>query len=129
MESIKGLLGEYKHTIDAKGRLFMPSRLLKALGEPFYVSVSDDLCLNVYGPDQWEKLEEEEFANLAGADAREKRRKFYSVAQECVPDAQGRVLLTQKLRAYASLDKNAVVVGAGKYAEIWDAAAWERRKP
>ncbi|MDR0324564.1 MAG: division/cell wall cluster transcriptional repressor MraZ [Oscillospiraceae bacterium] len=120
-----GLFGEYRHTIDAKGRLSMPSRLLKALGDPFYVSVSDDRCLNVYALAQWEKLEEEKFGGLSGAEERKSRRDFYSMAQECVLDSQGRVLLNQKLRSYAALDKNVIIAGAGKYAEIWDAAAWD----
>jgi len=118
------LFGEYRHLIDAKGRLFMPSRLLKVLGEPFFISVSSDKCLNVYTLDQWEKLEER-FENLPEEEEMERRRKFYSIAQECTPDTQGRVLLTQKLRDYAGLTKNVVIAGAGKYAEIWDAAAWD----
>jgi MraZ protein len=123
---MKGLLGEYRHTIDAKGRFFMPSRLLRVLGDAFFISVSEDQCLNVYAPDQWEKIEEEEFTGLNGAEARGKRRGFYSVAQDGDPDAQGRVLLSQKLRDYAGLKKNIVIVGAGKYAEIWDADKWDQ---
>lgn len=120
-----GLFGEYRHTIDAKGRLSMPSRMLKSLGEPFYISVSEDRCLNVYAAEQWVKLEEEMFAGLSPEEERRGRREFFKIAQECEKDAQNRILLSQRLRAYAGLDKNVVIVGAGKYAEIWDAGKWD----
>jgi MraZ protein len=120
-----GLFGEYRHTIDAKGRLSMPSRLLKALGDPFFISVSEDKCLNIYSAAQWEKLEEEKFSLLSDGKERASRRNFYSLAQEGSLDAQNRVVLTQKLRNYAGLEKNVVIAGAGKYAEIWDAGKWD----
>jgi MraZ protein len=122
-----GLYGEYRHTIDAKGRIKMPARLIKALGEPFFVSVSEDECLNVYSLEEWEKLEAERFSQLSGAEERKSRRTFFSATQDYNPDAQGRIILTPKHRKYAGLDtlKNVVIAGAGKYAEIWDAARWD----
>jgi MraZ protein len=124
-EGVAGLFSEYRHSIDAKGRLAMPAKLLKVLDEPFFVSISEDNCLNVYTLAEWEKLEVEKFGQLSGAEERQSRRKFYSAAQDCIPDAQGRIILSQKLRSHAGLDRNVVIAGAGKYAEIWDAARWD----
>jgi MraZ protein len=121
------LFGEHRHLIDAKGRLFMPVRLLKVLGETFFVSVSKAKCLNVYTLGEWEKLEEK-FNGLEEDEEMVSRRKFYSMAQDCTPDSQGRVMLKPELRKYAGLTKNVVIAGAGKYAEIWDADEWERSK-
>jgi MraZ protein len=125
VRELKGLLGEYRHVIDAKGRLFIPSRLLRSLGDTFYISKSEDPCLNIYALEEWGKMGEKEFTGSSGAEARSKKRNFYSVAQEGEPDSQGRVLLSQKLRDYAGLKKNVVIVGAGEYAEIWDADRWD----
>jgi len=120
-----GLFSEYRHSIDAKGRLAMPAKLLKVLGDPFYASVSEDACINVYTLAEWEKLEDRVFEKLSGAEERKARRAFYSMAQDCYPDAQGRIVIKPALREHAGLDKNVVIAGAGKYAEIWDAARWD----
>lgn len=125
---MKGLTGEYRHTLDAKGRLFMPSRLLKALGDPFFIFKSSDNCLNVYPREQWEMLEEK-LAALPKEQSRELRRSLFPTAQECEPDSQGRILLAQNLREHAELDKNIVIIGLGEYAEIWDANTWDGRSP
>ena len=118
------LFGTYNHQIDAKGRLFMPSRLLKVLGDVFFISVSKLQCLNIYTLDEWEKLEES-FEKIPEDEQMVKRRDFYSMAQDCTPDNQGRVLLSPALREYAGLDRTVTIKGAGKYAEIWNPARLE----
>jgi MraZ protein len=124
---VSRLFGEHHHLIDAKGRLFIPSRLLKVLGDPFFATVSKAKCINIYTLEEWEKLEKK-FDGMEEDDEMAYRRKFYSNAQDCNPDSQGRVLIKQNLRDYAGLKKNVVIAGAGKYAEIWDADEWERGK-
>lgn len=119
------LLGEYEHTLDSKGRLAMPAKLREALGNKFIITKGLDGCLFVYDMEQWQKLE----AKLAGLPMRRKTardftRFLFGGACEGECDKQGRVLLPLNLRRHAGLEKDAVIVGVGNRAEIWDAARW-----
>lgn len=119
------MTGQYRHSIDAKGRLFIPAKLREELGDTFYVTIAGtDPCLAVYSEAGWEKLTEK-FDSLPYSKAKTAIRQLYSNAAKCEPDAQGRILLPQKLRSYAGLEKDVVVAGVSKRAEIWNAAAWE----
>jgi len=119
--------GEYRHSMDAKGRLAIPARILAAAGTPFYISVSEDKCLNIYSREEWQKLAEE-FKLLIGIEKRDTVRRFYAATQIYeTTDKQGRIVLTTKLRKYADLEgeRSVVIAGAGQYAEIWDEARWD----
>lgn len=120
------MTGQYQHSIDAKGRLFIPAKLREELGPTFYVTIAGtDPCLAVYSEEGWEKLTEK-FDGLPYSKAKKAIRTLYSNAAKCEPDAQGRILLPQKLRAYAGLTKDVVVAGVSKRAEIWNADAWAK---
>ena len=99
--------GEYKHSIDAKGRLAMPAKLRDELGERF--TVTKGL---------------ERIRSLPMSKSRDLQRFFFSAAFDAELDAQGRILLPANLRAYAGLSKETVVIGASNHAEIWDAVKW-----
>lgn len=114
--------GQYQHTIDAKGRLFIPSKLREELGETFYVTMGMDSCLSVYSDASWARFTEK-FESLPYTRTKAMRPLFANAAK-CEPDAQGRILLPQKLRAYAGLEKDVVVIGVSNRAEIWNAERW-----
>ena len=118
------MTGQYQHNIDAKGRLFIPAKLREELGDTFYVTISmTDRCLTVYSDAGWQKLTEK-FDSLPYTEARKAARLIFANAAKCEPDAQGRILLPQKLRDYAGLKKDVVVAGVSTRAEIWDAEKW-----
>ncbi|MBR4950681.1 MAG: division/cell wall cluster transcriptional repressor MraZ [Clostridia bacterium] len=116
--------GEYKHTVDAKGRLFIPAKLREKLGEEFIFSRGLDNCICIYPMAEWErftaKLEE-----LPVAKERHVRRYFYAGAYEGSVDSQGRVTLSQNYRDIAKLEKDVVIVGNRSHLEVWSAEAWE----
>ncbi len=114
--------GQYQHTIDAKGRLFIPAKLREELGETFYVTMGADPCLSVYSDASWARFTEK-FESLPYSRTKAMRPLFANAAK-CEPDAQGRILLPQKLRAYAGLEKDVVVIGVSNRAEIWNAEKW-----
>ncbi len=116
------LTGQYQHSIDAKGRLFIPSRLREELGVTFYVAMGADPCLSVYSEASWARFTEK-FESLPYSRAKAVRPIFANAAK-CEPDAQGRILLPQKLRAYAQLEKDVTVIGVSNHAEIWNAEKW-----
>lgn len=118
-------MGEYQHTIDTKGRLFMPAKLREALGDNFVATKGLDGCLFVYHPDEWRKLEEKMKAlPFTRADARAFQRFFFSGATDCEVDKQGRILLPGHLREYAKLEKDVVIIGVSTRIEIWDKQVW-----
>lgn len=119
------LLGEYEHSIDTKGRLAMPAKLREGLGEHFIITKGLDGCLFVYDMEQWRILEQKLSAlPMSRKGARDFSRFLFSGACESECDKQGRILLPANLRRYAGLEKDAVVVGVGARAEIWDAQRW-----
>ncbi len=117
------MTGVYRHSIDTKGRLAMPSRIREELGEVFYVTISMERCLTAYSSESWER-----FMDKIKAMPRVKQikmRPLFAHAAKCELDSQGRILLPQALRDFAALDKNVAIVGAGECAELWDEAAWD----
>ena len=105
-------MGEYNHTIDAKGRLIIPSRFRELLGEEFVLTRGLDGCLSIYPMDEWVAFEEKLRAlPLTNKDARTFSRFFVAGATTCQLDKQGRILVPQTLRQFAGLDKDVVLTG------------------
>ena len=121
------LLGEYEHSIDTKGRIAMPAKLREGLGAKFIITKGLDGCLFVYSMDEWRRVEQK-LASLpmSRKTARDFTRFLFGGACEAECDKQGRVLLPANLRRYAALERDAVIVGVGSRAEIWDAAKWQQ---
>jgi len=117
------MTGEYRHSLDAKGRLAVPARLREALGEVFYVTLSMERCLSAYSEESWKVFcDRVDAMPLVG---QRKMRPLFAYAARCEIDGQGRILLPQNLRDYAGLEKNVTVIGCNRHAELWDSAAWD----
>ena len=120
-------MGEYNHTVDAKGRLIVPSKFREQLGEEFVVTKGLDGCLFVYDNTEWKALEEKLHAlPLTNANARKVTRFFLAGATACEVDKQGRILLPAVLREFAGIEKEAVLVGVGSRIEIWSKDTWNK---
>ena len=122
-ERVRQMTGEYRHSLDNKGRLFIPAKLREELGEVFYITLSMDRCLCVYSAESWQS-----FSEKVGAMPYVKQRRMrplFAHAARCELDSQGRTIIPQNLRTYASLTKNVTVVGCNNHAELWDSEAWQ----
>lgn len=117
------MTGEYQHTLDAKGRLFIPSRLRDELGGVFYVTLSMEKCLDAYSAESWQIFSDK--VNAMPYVKQRKMRPLFACAAKCEPDGQGRILIPQQLRDFAGLKKNVTVVGCNNHAELWDSDVWE----
>jgi MraZ protein len=117
--------GEYRHTIDAKGRIAVPARFRGALEGTVYVTRWMDGCLAIFPDDAWQELA----VRVAGlqvsdASARNFARFLFGGAFEAELDRQGRTVLPASLREDAGLNGEAVVVGMRDHLEIWQPARW-----
>lgn len=119
-------MSEYNHTVDAKGRLIIPSKFREILGEEFVVSKGMDGCLFVYANNDWNAFEQKLTSlPLINKEARKFARFFLAGAAQVEVDKQGRILLPASLREFAGLDKDVVLVGVGSRIEIWSREKWE----
>ena len=119
------LIGEYEHTIDAKGRVSMPAKLRRDMGEAFIVTKGLDGCLFAFSQDEWMNFETKlKSLPLSDKNARNFVRFFLAGATECELDKQGRFLIPANLRKEANLEKEAVIIGVGTRLEIWNKETW-----
>ncbi len=117
------LYGEYNCALDEKGRLSFPAKLREEMGETFWITRWLDGCLVAFPEKEWENIAAL-FEDKSLVKSRKLKRQMYSGASEVKPDKQGRVLVVPALRNAIDLEREAVVIGVGRYAEIWSAQAW-----
>lgn len=119
-------MGEFSHSVDAKGRVIIPSKLREQLGDTFVVTKGFDNCLSIYDLENWQSLQLKlSSMPMISADARTLRRMIVGSATEAQTDKQGRILIPAPLRAYARIDKEAVVIGNIDHVEIWSKEVWD----
>ena len=120
-------IGEYEHSVDAKGRVIMPAKLRQDIGEKFIITKGLDGCLFVFSEKEWLNFEAKLKAlPLSDRNARNFVRFFLSGATECEIDKQGRFLITSNLREFAGLEKEVIIVGVLNKIEIWSKDKWQK---
>ncbi len=128
IDNMLELLGEFECKIDAKGRMRLPSSLLKQLGEgtqTFVVNRGVERCLTLYPKSVWDILSARvKKLNPYVAKNRKFIRYFYRGATELSPDSSERVLLTKNLLEYAGIEKDAVLFAINDRMEIWSKASY-----
>ncbi len=122
-------IGEYTHSLDTKGRVALPAKFRPKLGDGAIIARGLDHCLFVFTKESWGKLT----AKIAGmsfmkSDSRAFARLMLAGASEVEFDNQGRILIPEYLRTYASLKKQAIFAGLYDRVEIWDEANWKAYK-
>ena len=123
------LIGEYKHSLDPKKRLSLPSKWRKELGKRLVVTRGLDNCLFVYPLKEWELITQKVGQlPLGQADTRSFNRFFLSGAVEVEVDSVGRILVPDFLKEFAKLDSKVILAGIHSRIEIWDEKKWETYK-
>ena len=123
------LIGEYSHTIDAKKRLAVPSKLRKELGERAVLTRGLDTCLFLYPEKEWQKLTEKLGELPVGqASTRSFLRLMLAGAVEVELDQLGRILVPDYLKEYVELKQKVVITGVYNRLEIWDEERWGNYK-
>ncbi|MBD3690247.1 division/cell wall cluster transcriptional repressor MraZ [Nanchangia anserum] len=118
-------LGTYEPRLDAKGRLILPAKFRDQLADGLVMTRGQERCLYVFPAAEFEQMYNElRRAPLSSKASRDYIRVMLSGASNDTPDKQGRIVIPQNLRAYAGLDRELAVIGAGARVEIWNATAW-----
>lgn len=129
LESYAGtglLLGTYTPRLDDKGRLILPAKFRPRLAPGLVMTRGQERCLFLMPMDEFNRMYEQvRQAPVTSRQARDYLRVLLSGASDEMPDKQGRVSIPPVLRAYAGLDRDVAVIGAGTRVEVWDLAAWE----
>jgi MraZ protein len=122
-------LGEFQHSLDAKGRVILPADFRDDLAAGAVLTKGLDGCLAVYESSVFEGIVEQvREAARRGARERQVARSFFGGARPFTPDKQGRVAIPQNLREFAQLERDVMVVGVDNRIEIWNAARWREHE-
>jgi MraZ protein len=122
-------LGEYQHSLDAKGRVILPARFREELPGRAYLTSEIDGCLAVWTPDEFDVKAKEMREKVRGRPAdRNAARVFFSGAVEAEVTGQGRIAIPPHLREFAGLEREVVVNGLYDHIEIWGADTWREKK-
>jgi MraZ protein len=126
IKNMVSFIGEYKYSIDQKGRLAVPAKFRKDLSGGAVLTRGLDNCLFLFTQQEWEILMKKIVAlPLSQANSRAFSRLMLAGAMELTLDSQGRILIPDYLRKYASLSKKTVMTGLFNRLEIWDENAWQ----
>lgn len=120
-------MGEYNHTIDAKGRLIIPAKIREQLGEHCVLTKGLDNCITIYTESSWVELSKAlQSLSTNKANARAVKRFYFGSAAELEFDKQGRILVPNPLREHAELEKDVVIIGTGDHVEIWSRHRYDK---
>ncbi len=122
--------GRYEHALDSKGRISIPSKFREILHQKYddqLIITNFDHCLLAFPNEEWNQLVEQKMSSFSilRKETSSFLRFFYSSAIECIIDPQGRLLIPQTLRDYANLKKDVVLLGEGRFIEIFAKERWQ----
>lgn len=118
------LIGNYRHTMDAKGRVFIPAKFRDSVGSVVYMTKGSDNCIFVFSEKKWIAFAKE-IASKTISKGGSSQRAILGNACRSEIDPQGRVVVSQSLRQFAGIQKDVVVVGAMTRIELWEASKWD----
>lgn len=122
-------IGEYQHHLDSKGRLAIPAKFRASLKDGAVVTSGLDNCLFLFPKTAWSKLADRlAKLPLSQASSRAFARFMLAGAMAVDFDHQGRIILPEYLRQFASLKKKVVIAGLYDRLEIWDNLSWQKYK-
>jgi len=121
--------GEYKHSIDRKGRLILPAKFRDVCKEyridRFFITRGLDRCIFMFTEDEW-RIQEQKFKTMpfTKQETRSFNRMFFAGAIDTLPDKQGRFIIPQYLKDYANIKRDTILIGVSNRIEIWDKKSW-----
>ena len=119
-------VGQYEHSLDAKGRIVLPASFRTAFENSGFLIKGSEACLALMTPTQFADLAKEMSSRSKAGDASQRaaKRSFGAGAARVMPDKQGRIAIPEELRQFAGLQRECMVIGSIDEVEIWDAQRW-----
>ncbi len=119
--------GNHDHSLDAKNRLTVPARFRAQLAGPIVLGKGFERCLQVFPETDYDAIAEQALAgvNPLSQEARDLNRHLFGNSTPTELDSAGRIMVPGPFLAHAGIEKDAVIVGAGQWLEIWDRATWQ----
>ena len=123
-----GFVGQFQHTLDAKGRLILPARFRSEFERGGHLSPNSEGCVALWTPGEFARQSEERLAQARGGGAAERQQARYWAANssDVEFDRQGRFALPPSIREYAQLDGEVLIVGALDHVELWAPSTFDR---
>jgi MraZ protein len=127
-------MGQFEHSLDDKGRVIVPAKLRDEVrpsedGEGFIATHAPEGCLYLYTVSEWGRISSDmEKLPRGSTQLRRFQRRWYSGAERLPLDRQGRILLPERLRGKAGIQRELVLAGCYDRIEIWSKAAWESQE-
>jgi len=120
--------GRYEHSLDGKGRVILPAKFRASFEHGGYLTQHDDGCLALWTPEEFERQMEEMHARAgSGRGERNMARFRASTTQELEVDRQGRMMIPLRMRGFAALEGDVLVMGAIDRVELWDPERWSEK--
>lgn len=120
------LIGEYRHTLDNKNRISLPSKFRKELGKNFVVTRGLDNCLFIYSQKEWKTISQKlGELGMGQSDTRGFNRFMLAGAIEVSVDSVGRILIPDHLKSFANIDTKVVFAGVYNRIEVWNESSWD----
>lgn len=126
------MINSFEHSVDAKGRVFLPAKWRDDLGDTVIITrdmmgKGEDRCLYGMPVSVWNEMLER-FRRISVTDVRAQNamRMLFANACDCEPDKQGRILIPASLREYAGIGGEAMLIGMGNRIELWGVEKWDK---
>ena len=124
----RGFFGNYQHSLDIKGRVFIPAKFRDGLAPEFMLAKWLDGRIAAFPMSKFDEISEKlENIPFSDSNGRQFMDFVYNGASPCEVDKQGRISIPPDLREYAGLDKDVCIAGASDYVAIWDYDTWKKR--
>jgi MraZ protein len=124
-----GFVGQFQHTLDAKGRLILPAKFRGEYERGGHLSPNSDGCVALWTPGEFTRQAEERLQQAKGGGADDVRMARYWAANsfEAEFDKQGRFALPASIRNYGQLDGDVLIVGSLDHIELWDPTIYDEK--
>lgn len=120
------LSGDFRHSIDTKGRVFLPAKFREDLGKSLLIVKGLDKHLTIYSEAEWKEYNARLIAALGEMKSKEILRFLTKGSSLVEPDSQGRIFISQELREYSGIEKEIVFMGFEHYVEAWNGAELDK---
>ncbi|HEY1824696.1 MAG TPA: hypothetical protein VGG21_01900 [Acidimicrobiales bacterium] len=121
-----GFVGQFQHSLDAKGRLILPAKFRGEFERGGHLSPNTEGCVALWTPGEFSRQMEERLglSRSGGAAERQQLRYWSANSSDVEFDKQGRFAVPSSIRDYGQLSGEVLVVGAIDHVELWNPATY-----